>query len=73
MPKPYRVLVKNRGGWKLYAKCRSKDEAILVMDNLNAKRLNKIYKRAQARGRQPSHEAKASAYQFTCIQYNEAD
>ena len=70
MAKPYSVLVKTKGGWTVKATCRTKDEAQLVLENINHKNLSKVYKRYSMRGnRQPSHEVIAGVYAKTAIQY----
>ena len=68
--KPYRVLIKAKQGWKIYAKCRTRAEADLILTNLNTKNLSKLYEQYSVQGsRQPSHELVASVYARTAIQY----
>ena len=70
MAKPYKVLVKAKGGWQVYASCKTRAEAELVLENINMKNLSKVYKRYSKRGfRQPGHEVIAGVYAKTAIQY----
>jgi len=68
--KKYKVLLKAKDGYRVYASCRTKAEAELIMDNLNLRGLNKVYKRYQGI-RKPSHEVIAGVYSKTAIQYYE--
>lgn len=68
MNKPYRVLIKKQGKYKLYAKCRTLTEARLVLENINLRNLNKVYKRAKYHT--PSYRSIANAYSKTAIQYS---
>jgi len=70
MAKTYNVLLKARDGYEVHRKCRTLAEAKLVMENINLRNLNKLYKRFEAKGkRKPNNEAIARVYSKTAIQY----
>lgn len=70
MNKQYKVMIRQRGGWKLYQICQSQEDAQFLMNRLNIKNLNKAYKRAKSRGRANlSSEQYASTLGRVAIQY----
>ena len=75
MSRTYNVLVRSKGGWKLYRACNTPEEASLYLDRLNTANLDKVFKRAKARAKGKGHTLSGltpkiyqEAFSKTCIQ-----